>query len=238
MKTAALIITTATLAAGAIADITTLQDNRYAYATVTLNNGPGTPQTEDRIERFYSNPFQTLNESFDLSITNPAVGSASASTAYESSLSTTRFSSSASISSSITTLPTGLVAGALAGFSNRVEFTLDDTTTFQIAGFLSGSGSIGGSILLFANITDDGQSSESLFTQSAFNTTRQLNTFLTLEAGDYSFTTLSFTSSAALEYNQSVSSLAAHEITITVIPTPATTALLFLTSPLLTRRRR
>jgi hypothetical protein len=237
MKSAAILIPII-LTSTALAHITTLQDNRYAYATVTLNNGPDTPQTEEQIERFYSNPFQTLNESFDLAITNPAVGSASSSTAYESSLSTTQFSSSASISSNITTLPTGLVAGALAGFSNRVEFTLDDTTTFQIAGFLSGSGSIGGSILLFANITDDGESSESFFTQSAFNTTRQLNTFLTLEAGDYSFTTLSFTSSAALEYNQSVSSLAAHEITITVIPTPATTALLIFATPLLTRRRR
>ena len=239
MKTTAILIPII-LASTAHADITHIEDRRGANSILELFGNPGSvdPSFSDSTFFFYNDFNQVLNQTIDSSLADPIIGNASSSLTYESSISTTRFYSSMTASANATTLENGNIVFANTAFGNRVQFTLDQTTTFHIEGFLSSEAN-GGSNLVFSSVIDDGNVEPGILHLYAYNSTLEIDTFLTLQAGEYSYTTTSFSSASAIGNNQTDFGLAAHDITVTVIPTPASTALLFLAgSTLITRRRR
>lgn len=240
MKTIALLIPIL-LTQTSLAGITHIEDRRNANAILDLFGEPSSinPSISDSTFLFYNNPNEVLNHSINSSITDPIIGSSNTSITYESSLSTTRFYSSVTASATATTLEGGNIAFANTGFGNRVLFTLNNTTTFQIRGFLSGEESAGGTQLVFGSVVDDSDIWPTVFSASAFDGTYEIDSQLTLEAGEYYFSTVSFASAVAASNNQTAFAQAAHEITVTVVPAPASAALLFLTgSVIITRRHR
>jgi len=239
MKTAALIIPVI-LSQTALAGITHLEDHRSFNSILGLQGGQGVPQVDDSTQITYNDFSQNLFHSFTNSISDPIIGSATSNIEFESSISHTQFYSNATTSASSATLPGGSIAFANTAFSNSVYFTVDETTTFHVNGFISGTDSFSGqSVLNFSSRNDVGDHIDTVFELYSNDQTISLDTTVVLEAGHYSFFALSYASTHAVELSQSVSAASAHEITVTVVPAPSSAALLLLTgSTLMTRRRR
>lgn len=215
----------------ALGGIISIEDRRSAYITTSVSQ-------EDVFEIQYSNPNQTLDEQIERTNIDPLAGSAISSLNYQSSLSLSQFSSSASISSAATTFGTGLNSWSNAGFRNSVVFTLDSTTTFSIAGSISGSSQTGGTYLFMNQLDEHGEIVDQAFNRSVLNNSLDIDSTLTLSAGTYSFLAYSWSYAGILDYNSSDSAAAAHDITVTVIPAPASTALFLLGGTAMMARRR
>ena len=232
-------ITLTTMPLAASADITHLEDNRSYNSNLLLFGGPGTTTIDDERIVYFNDFDQVIIDSLENSISDPVIGNANTSVDFESSITHTEFYSNATTSASATTFEGGSIAFANMAVFNSVYFTIDETTNFNINGFVSGSNSTSESVINFSSRTENGDYIDTIFDQYSFNQTISINTTLELEAGAYSFFALSYASPSAFESNRSFSGTAAHEITVTVVPTPASSALLFLaSSTLLIRRRR
>lgn len=223
-----------------LADITHIEDNRSFNSILGLHGGQGVPSVDDSTIVEYNNFNQNLFDSFSNTISDPIIGIASTSLEFESSISQNQFYSNATASASATTLPGGSIASANTAFVNSVYFTVDETTTFHINGFISGTDSFAGqSIVNFSSRNGDGNYIDTIFELYSNEQTLSINTTIELEAGHYSFFALTYASTHALAPNESLSATASHDITVTVIPTPASSALILLAgSTILTCRRR
>tara|TARA_R110002073_G_scaffold118918_1_gene258371 strand:+ start:227486 stop:228202 length:717 start_codon:yes stop_codon:yes gene_type:complete len=229
----AITLTTTTLAASA--DITNLEDNRNFNSIIDIFGDQDSPSIHESTIVEYHNINQQLSHTFS----NTIASQASSNIEFESTITNTRFYSNAAASASTTTLSGNRFVGVNTAFGNFVTFTLDTTTTLQVQGYLTGSGYLGGSMVSFSKLVANQDTADIVYRHLKFSGTINVQDTITLEAGEYSYQTMSFASAFSSSPYTSESSEASHEITVTVVPTPASSALLFLaSSTILIRRRR
>ncbi|MBL4698710.1 MAG: PEP-CTERM sorting domain-containing protein [Phycisphaerales bacterium] len=229
MKTAVLIIPLC-LTTIAPAGIINIDDQRFARVVSYVREGI---VADTYAVLYLPNGNPIFSGDLDHTVTMGNAGLAHSTMIYSSSFSDSIFQSQASVSSNAALNVFNGSSWSTAAVGTHIFFTIDETTTFQIDGTLSSTGNWGVSEVAFLN-TD----LENFFFARSADDSLDIHATLTLEAGEYHYYAKSVSSATGVE-NLINPSLAAHNITVTVIPAPASTALLLLTgSTLITRRRR
>lgn len=228
-----------TAATPVLGDVTEIEDDRSSIARTDVYHRDG-PDARDQTRYRYDDWTLSLDSSHTADYSDPSGIRANAHTVFSSQITTVQFDSEAFVSASVDR-STAVVVGSYAGFSNSVEFSLNQTTTFEISGVLSayGAESDRGSSWVESSVwIGDADTYDTHASIRVMNDSILVNERVTLGPGRYHYYASSTASADSyLTDPLRLSYEASHSITTRIIPAPAG-SLLLLATPLFTRRRR